>query len=344
MSCIKQRSGASESFGWKRKMQKPWHAAAAAGAMVVACAVTSQFTMAQSYPSRPIRFIVPFPPGGGLDITARLVAPRLSEYLGKPVVIDNRPGAGGAVGLDIASKATADGHTVVMASASHVIQALLARSGFDFFRDLAPVSEIIATPYLLVTYPRLPVKTVGELVAYAKAHPSKLNYASAGNGTLQQLAMELFIHSTGIQALHVPYKGFAPALTDVMAGRAHMLMSSLAALAPHIRAKTIHALAVTSAERSPVLPEVPTMAEAGVAGFVVDQWQGALAPAGTPPPIVERLHREIARALQQPEVASFLAKDGSQAIGSSPRQFRAKLEAERTKWAGAIRQAGLKPE
>lgn len=299
---------------------------------------------AQNYPERPLRFIVPFAPGGGLDITARLVAPSLSESLGQPVVVDNRPGAGGAVGLAITAKAPADGHTLVMASASHVIQAVvLPKPAFDFFRDLAPVSEIISTPYLLVSYPGLPAKTVKELIAYARANPEKLVYGSAGDGTLQHLAMELFLLSTGTQALHVPYKGVGPSLPDLFAGRAHIMMSSLASLAPHVRSGAIRALAVTGSERSAVLPDLPTMAEAGVPGFVVEQWQGAMVPAGTPGAVVERLHREIVRALKRPNMLAYLEKSGATAAGSSPQAFRAKLEAERAKWAKVVSQAKLKP-
>lgn len=316
----------------------------AAAMLFGALACSSGPTLAQDYPSRPIRFIVPFAPGGGLDITARLVAPGLSEALGKPVVVDNRPGAGGAVGIGIAAKSTPDGHIMVMVSASHVIQAILLKSSFDFFRDLEPVTEIIASPYLVISYPGLPVKTVGDLVRHAKANPGKLVYGSAGNGTLQHLAMELFLQGAGIEALHVPYKGLGPALPDLYAGRAHIMMSSLASLAPHVRSKSIRALAITSSERTPVFPEVPTMVESGVGGFVVEQWQGTLVPAGTPRAVVEQLRREIVKTLKRPEMVAYLAASGAKAVGSTPQQFRAKLEAERAKWSTVITRAGLKRE
>jgi tripartite-type tricarboxylate transporter receptor subunit TctC len=296
---------------------------------------------ADDYPSRPVRFIVPFPPGGGLDITARLVVPTLSEALGKPVVVDNRPGAGGTVGLGTTAKSTPDGHTMVMASASHVIQAILLKPGFDFFRDLAPVTEIIASPYLLVSHPGVPAKSVRELVAYAKAQAGKLVYASAGKGSLQHLSMELFLQGAGIDALHVPYKGMAPALTDVHAGRAHIMMSSLASLASHVQSKSVHALAITSSERSPILPDLPTMIESGFSGFVVEQWQGTLVPAGTPEAIIARLQAAIAKALHATEMTAYLRKSGAKAVGSTPGQFRAKLAAERSKWANVIAKAGL---
>jgi tripartite-type tricarboxylate transporter receptor subunit TctC len=319
------------------------HAAAtllAASALIGAV----QVAHAQAYPTRPVRFIVPFPPGAGLDITARAIVPRLSEALGKPVVVDNRAGAGGIVGLELAARATPDGHTVVMASASHVIQAILAKARFDFFRDLQPATEIISSPYLLVITPSLPVKSVKELVAYAKANPGKLNYASSGPGTLQQLSMELFKTNVGIDAVEVPYKGVAPAFIDLAAGRVQVMLSSLASLAPHVRAKTISALAVTARERAPTLPDLPTMIESGVPGFIVEQWQGTFVPAGTPASNVEKLQREIARALESPELANFFANDGAKIVAAPPVEFKAKITRERAMWTKVIAQAGLKSE
>lgn len=297
---------------------------------------------AQSYPARPVRIIVPFAPGGGLDVTARLISPKLSESLGWPVVVENRPGAGGAIGLELAARATPDGHTMAILSASHLIQDILGKSRFDFRRDFAPLSEVLASPYVFAVYPGLPVKTVSELVAYAKSHAGKLNYVSAGNGTLQQLSMELFNQAVGVKIVEVPYKGLGPAYPDIFAGRVQMMMSSLASLAPHIRAKRLHALAVTSSARAPVLPELPTMVEAGVPGFIVAQWQGLVMPAATPAAIVERVQREVAKALRYPDIAAFLANDGAQAVGSSPKQFRSSLEADRKKWAKVVQQAGIR--
>jgi tripartite-type tricarboxylate transporter receptor subunit TctC len=312
--------------------------------MIVFTLAAAAPSVAQEYPSRPLRFIVPFVPGGGLDITARAIAPKLSEGLGKSVVVDNRPGAGGSIALGIAARATPDGHVLVMASASHVVQALLRKADFDFFRDLAPVSEIVSSPYLLVANPGVPARDVKELIAYAKANPGKLNYASSGTGTLQQLSMELFKLNAGISAVEVPYKGVGPSLIDLAAGRVQIMMSSLASLAPHVRSKAIVALAVTARDRTPVFPDLPTMSEAGVPGFVVEQWQGALAPAATPRDILERLQREIAKALQRPEVHQFFANDGAATIASSPSRFKAKLEAERVLWGKVIREARIKAD
>lgn len=307
---------------------------------LMACAIAA----AQSYPARPIRIIVPFAPGGGLDITARLIAPKLSESLGKPVVVDNRPGAGGAIGLEFAARATPDGHTMAILSASHLIQDMLGRSKFDFMRDFAPVTEVVSSPYVFAVYPGLPVATISELVTYAKSNAGKLNYVSAGNGTLQQLSMELFNQAVGVKVLEVPYKGLGPAFPDIFSGRVQMMMSSLASLAPHIRAKLLHALAVTSRVRSAVMPEVPTMIEAGVPGFVVTQWQGLVMPAAAPVAIIERVQRDVGKALQSADIAAILANDGTQAVGSSPQQFRSALKAEREKWAAVIRQAGIKAD
>lgn len=298
---------------------------------------------AQDYPTRPLRFIVPFVPGGGLDVTARLIAPGLTQALVKQVVIDNRPGAGGAIALEMAARATPDGHTFVMISASHVIQAVLGMGNVDLFRDLAAVSEVISTPYVFVAYPGLPARSIKELVAYARANPGKLNYGSAGNGTLQHLSMALFLQAMNIQALQVPYKGVGAALPDLFSGRTHIMMSSLSALAPHVRAKTLMALAITSRDRNPVLPELPTLSESGVPGYEVMQWQGILITAGTPTTILTRLQRDIAQTMKLPDVARHFANDGLTVVASTPHVFKTTLDAERKKWSTVIKRAGIKP-
>lgn len=297
---------------------------------------------AQDYPVRPIRFIVPFAPGGGLDITARMLAPKLLASLGKPIVVDNRPGAGGAIGLELTARATPDGYVMAMLSASHVIQNVVTQPRFDVLRDLAAVTEVIASPYVLVVYPGLPVKSVSELVGYAKANPGRLIYASAGPGTLQQLGMELFAHSMHVSLIEVPYKGLGLMLPDIFAGRTQTMMSSLASLMPHIRAKSILALAVTSSERTTVLPELPTMIEAGVPGFVVNQWQGIVMPAATPRKIVDTVQRHVAQALQSNDIVAFLTQDGTKIVGNSPEQFSAVLAAERKRWANVVRETGIR--
>jgi len=311
--------------------------------LFAATAAIAGNTLAQEYPARPLRFIVPFVPGGGLDLTARLIAPGMSQSLGKQVVIDNRPGAGGAIGLEMAARATPDGHTFIMISASHVIQAVMGIANFDFFRDLLPVSEVITSPYVFVASPALPARSIKELVSYARANPGKLNYGSAGNGTLQHLSMELFLQAMSIQAVQVPYKGVGGALPDLIAGRTHIMMSSLSALAPHVRAKTLAAYAVTTRERNPAHPDLPTMMESGVPDYDVSQWQGVLITAGTPAGILSRLHSEIARAAKQPEVSAHFANDGSTTVASTPVQFRATIDAEHRRWAAVIKRAGIKP-
>ena len=299
---------------------------------------------AQDFPAKPIRFVVPFASGGGLDILARLFAPRLSESLGQSVVVDNRPGASGAIGLELTARARPDGYTLILMSASHVIHAIVNQTPYDLFRDFAPVTQTSASSYVLVVSPGFPVRSVAELIAHAKSHPGKLNYASSGNATLQHLATELLAGMTGINLVHVPYKGVGPMLPDLMSGRVQMAMSSATALAPPIRSKAVRPLAGTGSRREPILADVPTMGEAGVPGFVVTQWHGVLAPSGTPDEAIARLQGEMARALRHPEVAARLATDGTVIVGSSPQDFAAFLKSEREKWSKVVKQTGIRVE
>jgi tripartite-type tricarboxylate transporter receptor subunit TctC len=304
-------------------------------------ALSALNAVAQDYPARPIRLLTPVVPGGGLDFIARLVAPSLTDGLGKSVVVDNRPGASGAIAMEITARAAPDGYTLAIFSVSQVIYAEMNKTNYDMFRDFAPVSQVAAAPYVMAASPQMPVTTVAELIAYAKANPGKVTYASAGVATLQQLAAELFASTAGLKLIHVPYKGVAAAFSDLIAGRTHMTISSMAALAGLLRSKHLRALAVTTAQRTTMLPEVPTMSEAGIPNFVVTQWHGIVAPAGTPRAAIDRLYQGIARGLQQPVVAARLAADGTEAVGSSPQQFAAHMKAEREKWTAAIRQAGI---
>jgi tripartite-type tricarboxylate transporter receptor subunit TctC len=307
-------------------------------------AATAASAAAADFPSRPVRLLVPTAPGGGLDVIARLLAPPLTESLGKPVVVDNRSGASGSIAVETTARAAPDGHTLVIFSVSQVIQAEVNKVPYDLFRDLAPVSQVAAAPYVLTVHPSLPMKNVKEFVAYAKANPRTLNYASSGVATLQQLAMEWLAFDTGIQVTHVPYKGVGQAFPDLLSGRTQMTMSSVAAMANLIRSKGVRALAVTSAKRTAMLPEVPTMVESGVPGFVVTQWHGIAAPAGTPRAVVERLQGDMVKALRQPDVASRLAADGTEVVGSTPREFAAHMKRERDLWTGVIKKAGIKIE
>jgi tripartite-type tricarboxylate transporter receptor subunit TctC len=296
---------------------------------------------AQNYPSRPIRIILPVGPGGGLDIVARLISPKMGQSLGQTVVVDNRPGASGAIALEIASHATPDGYSVMVFSSSQVIFSSLNKTNYDLFRDFIPVSQVTAAPYVLMVSPQLPAGSVKELVAHAKTNPGKLNYASAGNASLQHLATEYFATIAGVKFTHIPYKGIGTAVPDLVSGRTHMTISSVTSMVPHVRSKRLRALAVTSAQRTPVLPGVVTMIEAGVPGFLVTQWLGAMVPAGTPKRIVDLLQSEIVKALGHADVAAALALDGTTAVGSAPDAFAQFMRAERDKWVKVAREAGI---
>ncbi len=295
----------------------------------------------QTYPARPIRLLVPSAPGSGLDVIARTVTPSMTESMGRSIVIDNRTGASGAIALETTARAVPDGYTIMIFSVSQIINAELSKASYDMFRDFAPISQLTASPYVLTVHPNLPPKTVSELIAYAKTRPGELNYASSGVGTLQQLALELLSGIVGIKLTHIPYKGVGQSFPDLLSGRTQLTMSSAASMANLIRSKGVRAIAVTSEKRSPMLPDVPTMTEAGVPGFVVTQWHGLLAPSKTPAVIIDRLHAEAAKALKQPEVLSRLAADGTDAVGSSPQQFAAYMRSERATWVKVIKQTGI---
>jgi tripartite-type tricarboxylate transporter receptor subunit TctC len=301
----------------------------------------SAVATAQNYPSRPIRLLCPIAPGGGLDVIARSISPPLSENLKTSVVVDNRPGASGAIAMEVTAHAAPDGYTLVIMSVTALIYPELNKTAFDMVRDFAPVSQVSAAPYVLAVYPSLPANTVGEFIAYAKANPGKLTYASSGIASLQQLSTELFSSIVGIKLVHVPYKGVGNAFPDLIAGRTQLTISSTASLAQLFRAKYLRPLAVTTAQRTALLPEVPTMIESGLAGFVVTQWHGILAPAGTPKSVVERVQQSVASVLKQPDVLARLAADGTDAVGSTPAQFAAHMQSERVKWIKAIKDSGI---
>lgn len=309
-------------------------------AALVLCASTTA-ALAQNFPTRPLRIIVPTVPGGGLDFVARLIGPKLTESLGQTIVVDNRPGASGVIGLELTARATPDGYNLMVISATHVIYTALNKTSFDLFKDFAPISQLTAADYVLVVTPALPPKTVSELIAYGKANPGALNYASSGVASLQHLATEYLGALEGVKFTHVPYKGVGSAIPDLVSGRIQMTMSSITSMNPHIRAKRLRPLAVTGAARSPVLPGVPTMIEAGVKDFMVTQWIGVIAPAGTPRGRVERLYQEFSKALKQQDVATRLARDGTDAVGSSSSAFATFMREEGAKWLKVARQAGI---
>jgi tripartite-type tricarboxylate transporter receptor subunit TctC len=306
------------------------------------CAVT-QSAIAQAYPVRPIRLVVPFPPGGGADTLARIVGQQVAESVGQQVVIDNRAGAGGNLAGEIAARAAPDGYTLLQTTVGHAIaMSLYQKLQFDLLRDFAPVTQLASTPFMLMVNPSLPATSVKELIALAKSKP--LNYASSGNGGPSHLAMELFKAAAQIEATHIPYKGIAPATTDVITGQVAMMFSTIAPAAPMIKAGKLRALALASLQRSTAVPEVPTVSEAGIKAFEASTWFGVLAPAGTPRPIVTRLHAEFTKPLEHPETRTRLVSQGFEIVGSRPEQFAAYIRAEIAKWAQAVKRSGARVE
>jgi len=298
-----------------------------------------------SYPERPVRMIVAVPPGGPADILARLVAPKLTEGLGQTVVVDNRPGANGNIAYEMAARAVPDGHTFVLVAAGVSINPSLYREvRYDPVKDFAAITQGVAVPNILVVHPAVPVATVPELVALAKARKGQLAFASAGNGTSGHLALELFKQRAGIDAVHVPYKGGGPALAELVAGQVQALFSLALAATPQIKAGRARGLAITSGKRSPVAPELPTVAELGFPGFEVVGWFGWLAPAGTPAAIVNRLNAEIVKALKTADVRERLLSQSTEPVGNTPKEFAAFVKSERDKWAQVIRRAGVRME
>ena len=301
---------------------------------------------AQAYPNKPIRLVVPYAPGGAAGTLGRILGDRLAASLGQPVLVDHRPGGGTLIGNDAVAKAAPDGYTLVMGTVtSHAMASSLnLRMPFDPEKDFAPISLIASLPFVLVAHPSVQPRNVRELVAAAKARPGHFTFGSAGNGTSNHLAGELFKSAAGIRMVHIPYRGSAPALVDVLGGQISMMFDLTATALPQIAAGKVKALAITSPKRSPLAPDVPTMAEAGYPGVEVVSWFGILAPAGTPPAIVSQLNAEIVKAMQLPEVKTQMAGLGAEAITSTPQEFAAYIASERAKWARVVRDAGIKPE
>jgi tripartite-type tricarboxylate transporter receptor subunit TctC len=311
---------------------------------VVAAALAPAFGAAQNYPDRPIRVIVPVPAGGTPDVVARMVQPGLSSLLGQQLVIDNRGGAGGLIGAELAAKAVPDGYTLFFSSpgALTILPHLQKQVAYDTLRDFAPISLVSIGPFLLITHPSLPVKTVKELVALAKSEPGKLNYASAGNGAANHLAMELFKSMAGINITHVPYKGAPQAITDLIGGSVNLTFNSIPPVLQHIKSGRLRLLGVSSAKRSPQLPDVPTVSEAGVPGYESITWFGLLAPAKTPKSIVARLNEIVAKVVRAPEMKSQLEIQGYDPVGSSAAEFSAFIRAESEKYAKVVKVSGAK--
>ncbi len=298
-----------------------------------------------SYPTKPIRLVVPFAPGGGTDITARTIATKLTEAWGQTVVADNRAGANGTIGVDLAAKSPPDGYTLTMISSSHSVNVSLYKNlPYDLIKDLSPITQATTQPYALVVHPSVPAKSVKELIALARARPGTLNYGSSGTGGLSHLSGALLASLAGLNITHIPYKGGAPAMTDVIAGQIQMLFSTILQSHAHIKAGRLRALAVTTVKRSSGAPELPTMQEAGVPGYEVTGWYGVLAPAGTPPSIIAKLNHEIVRILQSQEMRERLSADGSEPVGSTPQQFAAHIKSEVVKWNKVVNEAGIRAE
>jgi tripartite-type tricarboxylate transporter receptor subunit TctC len=314
----------------------------AAGA--AALPVVSHGARAQTYPSRPVRVIVPFAPGGNTDLFARLIGQWLSERLGQPFIIESRPGAGTNIGTEAAVRAAPDGYTILVATPAQTINATLyEKLSFNFVRDVAPIAAVVRTPFVMAVHPSVPAKTVVEFIAYAKANPGKLSMASSGIGSSPHATGELFRMMAGTSMVHVPYRGAAPALTDLIAGQVQVYFTALPEAVEHLRAGKIRALAVTTIERSEILPDTPTVAEV-LPGFEASFWAGFVAPRSTPIAVIAGLNREINAALVDPRIKARLAELGGVVLAGSPSDFGKLIAGEAEKWAGVIRFAGIKPE
>jgi tripartite-type tricarboxylate transporter receptor subunit TctC len=315
------------------------------GPMIVALTLLfSGEVLGQVYPTHPIHLVVPFSAGAGVtDIMARLVGRHLSARIGQQIVIDNRPGASGILGSEVVSRAPPDGYTLLISNVSLVVNPFLyPKMPYDPLADFMPVTMVNSAPLLLVVHPSIAAKSVTELIAYAKSHPAQLNYGSGGLGSTPYLAAELFKSLSGIDALHVPYKGGAPALSDLVGGQLSFMIENMPGTMPYVMAGNLRALAITSPQRSPLAPKLPTMAEAGVPGYEMSGWNGIFAVKGTPPDIVERPHSEVAKILRAPEVRRELAALGAEPVGDTPDEFRAFLKADMARWGKIMQEKGIR--
>jgi tripartite-type tricarboxylate transporter receptor subunit TctC len=307
-----------------------------------ACLMTAA-AHADDYPSRAIRIIVPYSAGGSSDAPMRVIAQQMASQLGQAIIIENRPGQGAMIGADYVARATPDGYTLLLASNPQAISATLYKNlGFDPVGDFAAISLFGREPGVLVVNPSMPVRSVKEFIDYVKARPGQVDYASSGNGSAQHLFTAMFLSAAGLKMTHIPYRGSAQAVTDVVAGQVPVAMPGLAAMAPHIREKRLRALAVTGAARSPLLPDVPTMAESGFPGFSAYVWSGLVAPKGTPPAIIGRLNRELKLAMQAPAVKTYMDNASTEIVTDTPAEFQAFFQQEKERAAQAIKEAGLK--
>lgn len=316
------------------------------GIAFIACLSAAGPVLAQTgYPTKPIRLILPFPPGGSTDIVARLIGQKLTESWGQPVLVDNRPGAGGNIAAEAAAKAAPDGHTLFQVNVANAIGATLyPKLNYDLVTSFAPVTQLATTPYVLLAHPSVPARSVRELVAIAKGRPGVLNYASAGAGSATHLSGELLKALSGTDILHVPYKGTGPAVTALLSGEVDLYFTTVPAAVPLVRANKVRALGVTSAKRSPLMSEVAPIAEAGLKGYETSTWHGILAPAATPKEIVVKLNSEIVKILAQPDMRDRLLGQGLEPIGGTPEQFAGYIKSEIAKWAKLVKAAGVRAE
>jgi len=311
--------------------------------LVSAACIAAASAGAAEYPTKPVRLVIGFAPGGGTDTTARALSTKLTTAFGQQVIVDNRPGHSGTIAADIVTQATPDGHTVLLGTIALVINPILTKTmPFDTFKDLLPVTQAVDSTNILIVHPSVPAKSVKELIALAKAKP--LNGGSSGIGGTGHLAVELFNLQTGTKITHVPYKGGGPAMLDLLAGNIQLIFATAASSIGHIKAGKARALAVTTAKRSSLVPELPTVAEAGVPGFEANNWNGFFVPAKTPRPIINRLNKEFAAALSLPDIKEFLFKQGLDAAPGTPEQFAKYMKSEYAKWTKVIQAAGLKPQ
>jgi tripartite-type tricarboxylate transporter receptor subunit TctC len=306
--------------------------------------LVANVALAQPFPSKPTKMIVPYPPGGSADILARAIGAKLGEGLGQPVVIDNRPGAGTIIGTEATAKSAPDGYTFMLGTvSSHAINpALNPKLPFDPVKDFTPLSLVASIPFAMIVHPSVPARSVQEFIALAKARPGQINYSSAGNGTSNHLAGELLKSMAGIDLVHVPYKGSAPALNDLVAGQVSLMFDLVLTAAPHIKSGAARGLAVTGAQRSPVLPGLPTVAESGLPGYEVSAWFGIFAPAGLPQPVAQRLNAEFVKVMREPDLKQRLAGLGADPLTSTPEEFSSYLRSEIDKWAKVVKASGMK--
>jgi len=316
----------------------------ALGALASAFAVSTGYAAEEKYPTKPVRLIIPFPPGGSNDIVGRLIAQQLSERLGKQVVVDNRGGAGGVLGTELAANSPPDGYTLLIVSAAYAFNPSLYKLNFDQDKAFAPVSMLGTGPNALTVFPKLPVNSVKDLIALAKAKPGQLNYASAGVGSFQHLGSALFTMMAGVNVVHVPFKGGGPAMADVMAGNTQICLGSLIQMIPHVNSGRLKMLGIGSAKRSKAFPDVPTIAEAGVPGYDASNWWGILAPAGMSPAIVKQLHGEIVKILTSADIQKRFESQGAEAQAMAPAAFGKFIRTETAKWSRVVKEAGIKAE